>query len=55
MRIKEAARHLGVSVRTFYRVVSDGHLHIVRVRGCACIAADELDRYMNQLVGGKVQ
>ena len=52
-RVREAAQRLGVSVRTLYRIVADGHLRIVHVRGCACICESELDDYLRKLTGGK--
>ena len=42
LRMKAAAARLGVSVRTVYRVIAQGGLTLVRVRGCACIAENDL-------------
>lgn len=53
IRLRAAAEMLGVSLRTLYRIVADGQLRIVRVRGCACIASTQLEQYMRQLVGGQ--
>jgi excisionase family DNA binding protein len=53
LRMKEVALRLGVSVRTLYRIVAEGKLHIVRVRRCACIAEGDLRRYMTGLGGGE--
>jgi len=55
LRLKEAAARTGVSIRTLYRVVADGHLRIVRVRGCACVPESELNGYLSKLMGGKMK
>jgi excisionase family DNA binding protein len=48
LRMKAAAARLGVSVRTVYRVIADGGLTLVRVRGCACIAENDLTNYISR-------
>jgi excisionase family DNA binding protein len=53
-RPNEAAKRLGVCRRTLYRIVADGHLTIFKVRGCACIASEQLSRYMKQRMGEAV-
>jgi len=52
-RVRKAAERLGVSVRTLYRIVAQGHLRIVRVRNCACISEADLSRYMNNILEGR--
>ena len=51
IRLRDAAGVLAVSLRTLYRIIGDGHLKIIKVRGCACIARSELERYMSRLAG----
>lgn len=46
VRVKAAAARLGVSVRTVYRDIADGKLHLVHVRGCSCIKESELQNYI---------
>jgi excisionase family DNA binding protein len=48
LRMKAAASRLGVSVRTVYRVIAEGGLTLVRVRGCACIAENDLTNYIER-------
>ena len=48
VRIKEAAGRFGVSVRTLYRVIAEGGLTVVHVRGCACIEETELREYVER-------
>jgi excisionase family DNA binding protein len=48
LRMKAAAARLGVSVRTVYRVIAEGGLTLVRIRGCACIAEHDLAKYIEQ-------
>jgi hypothetical protein len=40
--LKVAAVRLGVSVRTLYRVIGEGDLALVRIRGCSCVEEGEL-------------
>jgi excisionase family DNA binding protein len=46
VRLKEAAYRLGVSVRTLYRIIAEGGLRLVHVRGCSCLRECDLIAYM---------
>ncbi len=48
IRLRVAASRLGVSVRTVYRIVAEGGLRLVHVRGCACIAESDLRNYIQR-------
>jgi excisionase family DNA binding protein len=48
LRLKVAAARLGVSVRTVYRIISEGGLKLVHIRGCACISENELVNYIER-------
>jgi excisionase family DNA binding protein len=48
LRLKVAAARLGVSVRTVYRIIADGGLKLVHIRGCACISENELVNYIER-------
>jgi excisionase family DNA binding protein len=48
MRVKVAAARLGVHVRTLYRVIAQGELSLVHVRGCSCIAENDLVNYIKR-------
>ena len=48
IRLKIAAARLGVSVRTVYRIIAEGGLNLVHVRGCACIAENDLVNYIKR-------
>ena len=53
LRISEAALVLGVSQRTVWRMVAEGQLKAVHVRGCTRIYRSSLDEYLkkNERVG----
>jgi excisionase family DNA binding protein len=53
LRLKAVAARLGVSIRTVYRIIGDGGLRLVHVRGCACIEESELQDYIEKSKGGK--
>jgi excisionase family DNA binding protein len=44
--VTEAARILGVSRRTVYRLIEDGSVEAVRVRATLRIARDDLEDYI---------
>ena len=48
LRMKAAAARLGVSVRTVYRVIAEGGLTPIHIRGCACIAESDLMKYIER-------
>jgi len=50
LRLKVAAARLGVSVRTVYRIIADGGLKLVHIRGCACISENELVNYIERSI-----
>jgi len=51
LRLKAVAARLGVSVRTVYRIIAEGGLSLVHVRGCACIEESELQNYIERSKG----
>ena len=44
LRIRAAAAMLGVSQRTVWRMIADGQLKPVHVRGCTCLVAAHIRR-----------
>jgi len=38
-------------VRTVYRIIAEGGLSLVHVRGCACIEESELQNYIERSKG----
>jgi excisionase family DNA binding protein len=48
LRLKAAAARLGVSVRTLYRAVAQGELTLIHIRGCARIAEEDLQNYIER-------
>ncbi len=48
VRVTVAAGRLGVHVRTLYRVIAQGELRLVHVRGCSCIAESDLVNYIKR-------
>jgi excisionase family DNA binding protein len=48
VRLKVAAVRLGVSVRTLYRIVAEGGLPLVHIRGCSCLKEADLQNYIEK-------
>ena len=48
VRLKVVAGRLGVNIRTLYRVIAQGELCVVHVRGCSCIAEIDLLKYIER-------
>jgi excisionase family DNA binding protein len=48
VRFKGAAARLGVSVRTLYRIVAEGGLPLVHIRGCSCLKEADLTAYVEK-------
>jgi excisionase family DNA binding protein len=48
VRLKVAAVRLGVSVRTLYRIVAEGGLPLVHIRGCSCLKEADLQDYIEK-------
>ena len=48
VRVKVAAGRLGVSVRTLYRIIAEGGLFLVHVRGCSCLKQADLQDYIEK-------
>jgi len=48
VRLKVAAARLGVSVRTVYRIIAEGGLALVRIRGCSCLKEADLTAYVEK-------
>ena len=48
VRIKAAAIRLGVSPRTVHRIIAQGELLKVRIRGCSCLKEDDLTAYIEK-------
>ena len=48
LTVKQAAKFLGVSMRTVWRMIADGQLHAVRVRRCTRLAVAEVLEYLEQ-------
>jgi excisionase family DNA binding protein len=48
VRVKTAAGRLGVSERTVYRIIAEGGLSLVRVRGCSCLKESDLVAYVER-------
>lgn len=44
-RMEEVALYFGISARTVYRLLDDGDLRVIRIRGCVRISAEELRRF----------
>jgi excisionase family DNA binding protein len=53
LRIKAVAARLGVSPRTVYRLVAEGQLKILHVRGCACIEERGVQDFIERSKGVK--
>jgi excisionase family DNA binding protein len=48
VRVRVAAVRLGVSVRTLYRIVAEGGLALVHIRGCSCLKEADLQDYFER-------
>lgn len=48
VRVKVAALRLGISVRTLYRIVAEGGLSLVHIRGCSCLREADLQDYIER-------
>ncbi len=48
LRVAPAARRLGVSVRTLYRIIAEGGLQLVHIRNCACLKEADLQGYIER-------
>ena len=48
IRLKQAAARCGVSVRTLYRIIAEGGLSLVRIRGCSCLKESDLAAYVEK-------
>jgi excisionase family DNA binding protein len=48
VRVKVAAVRLGVSVRTLYRIIAEGELPLVHIRGCSCLKEADLQGYIER-------
>lgn len=48
VRMRVAAVRLGVSVRTLYRIIAEGGLSLVHVRGCSCLEEADLTAYVER-------
>ena len=49
LRIDEVAQYLGVSRRTVYRLIEEGTLTAVKIRGCSRVRWEELIHYEQAL------
>lgn len=47
-----AQNYLKVSRSTVYRLIEDGEIQMVHVRGCARIPLSSLERYTKRIAGG---
>ena len=50
LRVKEAAAMLAVSPRTVWRMIADGELKMVHIRGCARVYLGSVEKYVKQSV-----
>jgi excisionase family DNA binding protein len=50
LTVKEAARYLGVSARTIYRMVGDGQLRTLKIRGCTRLRQSTVTALVDDLV-----
>lgn len=48
-RIDEVAGYFAVSERTIYRLVDDGDLHAIRIRGCRRVSLEEIKKFEERL------
>ena len=49
LRLKAAAAGLGVSIRTLYRIIAEGGLVFVHIRGCSCLKLCDLIAYVARI------
>jgi excisionase family DNA binding protein len=50
--VRQAAEMLAVSPRTIWRMIADGQLRVVRLRGCTRLVFGEVSRFVKN--GGAV-
>jgi len=48
-RVDEVAEYFSISVRTVYRLIEEGELSRVKIRGCLRIPLGEINRYEGRL------
>jgi excisionase family DNA binding protein len=48
LKVAEAAAMLGVSPRTIWRMIADGQLKAVRVRGCTRVYLQSVEEYLKR-------
>ena len=48
-RVDEVAEYFSISVRTVYRLIEEGELSRVKIRGCLRIPLGEINRYEGKL------
>ena len=49
VKLRDAARRVGVSVRTVYREIADGKLPpVIKVRGCSLLAESAINEYVER-------
>lgn len=48
-RIDEVADYFAISERTVYRLLDDGALQAIRIRGCRRVALEEIRRFEERL------
>jgi len=53
LRIDEVAQYLGISRRTVYRLIEEGALAAVKIRGCSRVHWEDLHRFEEELNGAK--
>jgi len=46
--VKQAAQLLAVSARTVWRMIADGELKVIRVRGCTRLSKAELENWASR-------
>ncbi|MBW1711515.1 MAG: helix-turn-helix domain-containing protein [Deltaproteobacteria bacterium] len=54
-RVDEVAEYFAISVRTVYRLIDEGALSRVKIRGCLRIPIWEIERYKEELEKQMVQ
>jgi len=54
-RVDEVAEYFAISVRTVYRLIDEGELSRVKIRGCLRIPIWEIERYKEELEKQMVQ